>query len=390
MQRKRVGIVHPVFGWGGTEAVCAWTLMSLCDSFDTELLTFDRNITFEKMDRFYGTKLSKQNIKIKLLRAPEPFHSMESGYHLLRQHYIMKEVKKLKDDYDILFSTYNEMDFGVRGIQYIHFPYIASFEHERLKEATFAEVWYHKPSPIRWWYEKLGCILSSYNPSRMKQNVTLVNSNWTGKIVWDAYEIDTITVYPPVNVEPKNTTLQPPNFLHRDAGFVAIGRIEPTKRFIEIVKILSGVRVRGYDVHLHIAGKVGDHKYFKKLKELQRENYSWLFIEDGLTREDLARLISSHRFGIHGKINEHFGIAVAEMVKLGCVVFVHNSGGQIEAVGGDERLMYTSEGEAVEKIVKIIHDASLQMELHENALKQGTLFSVENYMNSIKRIVEDF
>ncbi|MEO0236271.1 MAG: glycosyltransferase [candidate division WOR-3 bacterium] len=126
----------------------------------------------------------------------------------------------------------------------------------------------------------------------------------------------------------------------------------------------------------------------KNKKKLAKENSKWLFIEEGLSRSELIRLISRHRYGIHGKINEHFGIAVAEMVKLGLIVFVHNSGGQVEIVQ-DPALIYNAEEDAVIKIERILRDESLQISLHQTLLKRGLIFSVEAFTEKIRQLTEE-
>ena len=53
--------------------------------------------------------------------------------------------------------------------------------------------------------------------------------------------------------------------------------------------------------------------------------------------------------------NEHFGIAVAEMMQAGCITFIHDSGGQTEIVNLRE-LRYQTKEEAIEKIIQVLKD----------------------------------
>ena len=76
---------------------------------------------------------------------------------------------------------------------------------------------------------------------------------------------------------------------------------------------------------------------------------SWARAHLDLSREDLVTLMSRNRYGIHGMVGEHFGIAVAELVQAGCVTFVHDVGGPVEIVGPHSSLLYTSEPDGVEK-----------------------------------------
>ena len=62
--------------------------------------------------------------------------------------------------------------------------------------------------------------------------------------------------------------------------------------------------------------------------------------------------MATHRYGIHGMREEHFGMAPAEMARAGCIVWVPRGGGQMEIVGREPVLMYDSEDDAVEKIVE--------------------------------------
>jgi len=390
---KKIAVVHPAFGYGGTEGVCAWTLMALSERYSIDLITFDENISLKRLNNFYGTNLNPSNVKIKVLTVPQRLRYMSSGFSLLRQHLMMREIKKMRNDYDIWISTYNEMDFGERGIQYIHFPGFGGYEILQRKGQSFGKCWYHRPSPIRWCYERFGELISGFSRERVKQNLTITNSYWTSRLIKKAYGIDSIVLYPPVYIKDENL-IKLPDFHQREAGFVAIGRLSPDKRLVQIIEILKEVRRRGFDVHLHIVGnKDRPHEsesYYQLLRKLQSENSSWIFIEEGITREDLIRLLSRHKFGIHGKINEHFGIAVAEMVKLGLVVFVHNSGGQVEIVGENPYLVYEDNEDAVSKICRVLEAPDLQLELH-NALKErGELFSVENFTKGILEIVESF
>ena len=48
--------------------------------------------------------------------------------------------------------------------------------------------------------------------------------------------------------------------------------------------------------------------------------------------------MASHRYGIHGMREEHFGMAPAEMVRAGVIVWVPRGGGQMEIVGREPAL----------------------------------------------------
>lgn len=148
------------------------------------------------------------------------------------------------------------------------------------------------------------------------------------------------------------------------------------------------------DIHLHIIGATGtrreDLKYYRQLTDLIREHSSWVFLHEDLPREELIQLATMHRYGIHAQIDEHFGIAVAEMLKAGCIVFTHNSGGQVEIVGEDERLVYETKKQAVEKILHLIRSPDEQISIYKYLDSRKDLFSTEKFMSEIQEIVRQF
>jgi glycosyltransferase involved in cell wall biosynthesis len=126
------------------------------------------------------------------------------------------------------------------------------------------------------------------------------------------------------------------------------------------------------------------------LVRVARENAPWVLLHENLSRDELVQLVSNHRYGIHANVDEHFGIAVAEMIKAGCIVFVHNSGGQVEIVGGDERLAYQTKDEAAQKIMRVIDNPNEQDSLRNYLHSRKGLFSAETFMRQIREIVSGF
>ncbi|MCI0453956.1 MAG: hypothetical protein L0Y68_03040, partial [Candidatus Dadabacteria bacterium] len=66
----------------------------------------------------------------------------------------------------------------------------------------------------------------------MKNNITLVNSDWTGNKIREFYGIEPTTVYPPV---PGDFAEMP--WEKKENGFVCVGRISPGKRFETVIEI---------------------------------------------------------------------------------------------------------------------------------------------------------
>jgi len=99
--------------------------------------------------------------------------------------------------------------------------------------------------------------------------------------------------------------------------------------------------------------------------------------------------LAGHKFGIHARTGEAFGIAVAEMAKAGCIPFVHQEGGPAEIVS-HPLLSYRNIDEAATKIDRVLRDHPLQDQLHEHVKHQGQRFSAESYTSGIRAVVARF
>ncbi|HWP92367.1 MAG TPA: glycosyltransferase [Thermodesulfobacteriota bacterium] len=365
--------------------VAAWMIEALKKDNSVSILTW-KHPDFEEVNRFYGTSLNESELGVHsvnpALRSiidldPDPAT-------IQRQSYLMRLSKKLNSKYDVVISAENEIDLGCRGIQYFHYPYLYGKIKPDIDLPRHRRFWETLKGSYRPWM-----LLSGFSYSRMVNNLTLVNSDWTGNKVREFYGISPITLYPPIP-----GTFPDIHWNNRENGFVCIGRFCPGKNFETIIKILTKVRARIPDIHLHVIGTpspfAGENEYYSKLMRVVRENSPWVLLHENLSREKLINLISRHRYGIHANIEEHFGIAVGEMIKAGCIVFVHNSGGQVEIVGGDERLVYRTEGEAVEKIVRVMGNPDEQMSLIDYLNSRKEMFSTERFMRDIQEIVRQF
>lgn len=379
----KIGVYQPILAWGGAEAVAFWTLQALKDHHRIDLITFS-DIDFAKIDNYYGTNL--KNSSIKIVNLPIPFY-IQSLYSrkrgmLVFHHYGLRFLKRLQCSYDLIFCTYNEMDCENLGIQYIHFPYLAEPQLQKcnLWEPP-SDLWYHKNPLFRKCYHAIIRRLSGFSIEKVKNHVTLTNSFWTKKVIKQIYDIDARVVYPPVAGD---FPVMP--WEKREDGFLAIGRISPEKRLENVINILSLVRKLGYKVHLHIVGPFTHPEYTRKVLALARENETWVKVEGKVGRQELIELLKHHKYGIHGMKNEHFGIAVAEMVKAGLIVFVPNSGGAAEIVN-HPMLTYDDIDSAAHKIAQVLSDDALQTTLREHLATRKELFSCDRFMQEILAIV---
>jgi glycosyltransferase involved in cell wall biosynthesis len=156
-----------------------------------------------------------------------------------------------------------------------------------------------------------------------------------------------------------------------------------------VLRILGEVRKRGAKIHLHLIGTGGDPSYASSLRQLCSENREWAFMEEGIDSQAKSHLMACHKYGLSGRENEPFGIAVAEMVKSGCIVFVPNGGGQVEIVD-HPALIFENEADAVDKIDAVLAQEAEQETLRAHLRRRSKAFSVETFREAIRRVVAEF
>lgn len=376
--KKKIAIIHPKMGWGGSEVTALFMIEALKNDYDVSFVTtgsFDAN----SINKYYGTSLKEGEFS--LIKVPMPFGLKNTAkFAGLRWRFIQKYCQKISSQFDLMINNYNFCDFKKKSIQIAtdiqELPEIMHLE-------GFKKMWYGK-SFLRKIYNKICDFISLSNLEEWKKNITLTNSNWTGKLIKEKYGIDSLTLYPPVIGDFDNI-----EYNKKENGFVVIGRLIPEKKIDQAIKILKEVRNKFSNLHLHIIGGEGNDQYSKKLKKFCLENKDWIFFEGRLGDKEKNNLITNHKFGISCRKNEPFGIAVAEMVKAGCIVFVSNGGGQTEIVD-DERLIYNDINDAVLKITNVIEDKEMQKSLLNHLFIASQRFLLENFSKQIKNLVQDF
>jgi len=380
-------VVNPYLnGSGGGNLVAAYVIEAIKhDNIVTTLSWAPADLN--DMNRIFGTSINASELSVqsapivlRMLMRIIPFLSAFKYAILLRI------CKKIRNNYDIIFSLNNEADFGCKGIQYIFDPpYWLLESHNRPRVSLKHKLLFHNnlwaifKGKYRPWM-----FITGFSYDRMQNNLTLVISNWTRKQIESSYDLRTIMVYPPIPGYFPNSPWE-----DRENGFVCIGRIMPWKLYEKIIEILDVVRSEIQNVHLHIIGIIDESRYYQQLLK-QVQGSSWISLHTNVSREELIKLIIRHRYGIHAMMNEPFGIAVAEMVRGGCIVFVPQNGGPMEIVGGDTRLLYDTTEEAVRKIVHVMKSHDEQVSLHTFLDSRKDMFSPENFILNIQHIIKQF
>ena len=380
---RRVLLVQPSLQPpGGGNGVAAWMLQALTEVHRVTVLSWTP-VDVAPINRFFGTHLTRSSFDTIVLPrswtasvdlTPLPLALVRSGL-------LMRYARRFSDAYDVIVGVHNEADYGRRGIQYIHYP-----TYFRPRPAVDFR-WYHRYAPVLNTYYRFADSLGDFSLARMKANLTLTNSYWTAGRVREFLGIDADVLYPPVT---RPATI--PAWTDRQHGFLAIGRVSPEKDFERIIRILSKVRTTAPTITLTVVG-TWDRKsarYYNHLRQLAEAEGSWIQFRRDVSRDELAALMTTHRYGIHGMREEHFGMAPAEMAAAGMLVWVPAGGGQTEIVGDEPLLQFDSDGAAVDHIARVIGNDRDQRRLQEYLAHRAERFSTDRFVAEARAIVANF
>ena len=381
----RVLIVQPYIGpVGGGNAVTSWTLQALRDHFRITVACLE-SFSSSGLNTAFGTSLRDTDFDIQV--APSRYLSLKKVIPtrgaLFECNAVLAWARRLdrRQKFDVLLCLQNEADFGRPGIQYIHYPcwYLPRPESEMR--------WFHRLPGMLAAYRGICFGLSGATLAGVQRNLTLCNSHFVAGRHRKVHGQPSVVVPPPV----------PGNFPHvewhdRRAAIVGIGRFSDYKRWPWAVEAVDELRARGFDLGLTLIGQVGDLSEAAELGRLQTmaKSRPWFRILRALTREQLAQEVAMHRYGLHAMEEEHFGIAVAELQRAGCIPFVHNSGGPPEIVGNRPELIFRDPADAAAKIAAVLQSAELETELRNWTDSRRDVYSAERFCSEMRGRVTEF
>lgn len=374
--KPRVAVVHPgLVPGGGSEACAMWTVQALRPDHDVALVTTGRP-DLAALDRSCGTALAGTGLEV-LAVAPPP--GTRKRFDALRGFRLARYCRRLAPEFDLMISTYNVMDFGRPGIQRI-----ADFSFDDALRRELHAGSAHPASPARSLYLGLARALAGGTGDGWRRNLTVANSEWTRRLFEARFGLSAAVVYPPVAGPPS----PPGPWEEREDGFVVMGRLVPEKGLDLVVDILARVR-ESRPVHLHVLGREVRPAYTRAVRALRRRHGDWIRLEGPVYGAAKADFLAGHKYGLSGCRSEAFGLAVAETVKAGAVVWVPDGGGQTEIVAHPD-LVYRDAAGAAASILSVLGSPERQAALRRHLEDRAAAFSADRFAAGMRAVVRDF
>lgn len=369
----QVAVVYAPLGYGGGERVCFTVLEALQDAYDVTFVT-DARPDITEYNAYYGTNVDVAQVEIRQMpRAIRLlFQSFPDRPWKFKQLIINRYLRTIESEFDLVFSTVNEYDLSTDSVQYIHYP---MYPREGPDTPGNESLTYAV-------YDQLCSLVCDLSTDPLDNATLLTNSDWTASVIESAYGVPARVVYPPV----QTPSLEGVSWEDRENGFLTVGRITPKKRIVELIDLVVELTDRDHTLHHHIVGPWDNDRYARRV-ERKASEYECIHFEGKVSTERLAELRATHRYGLHGMENEHFGIVVAEMAAAGMIVFTPESGGQKEILRDSDECLYSDWDDAIETIESVLNDQSRQAQIREQLTGTAQRFNEVRFQRDVLKAV---
>ena len=233
----------------------------------------------------------------------------------------------------------------------------------------------------------------------MQVKQVICNSYFTKMYIDRKFGVESIVVYPPVDIYKFNNKNKENIILHVGRfGIDAEGKnFKKQDVMIDVFKKMTDASLVGWRFVLIISVHPRDQEWIKDLKK-KAIGYPIEIIENPdksiLTQVYERAKIYWHASGFgenlekHPEKAEHFGIATAEAMSAGAVPVVINAGGQPEIVqDGKNGFLWNTTEELMQKTKKLIKNNKLREEMSKEASQSAKMFSKERFCKEIEKVI---
>lgn len=222
------------------------------------------------------------------------------------------------------------------------------------------------------------------------------NSHFTRSFIDKEYGVESVVIYPPVDVEhikPKRKE----NIILFVGRFSQILQNKGQDILVRSFKKMYDEGLKDWKLVLAGGGEVGVGDYLEKLRKMVL-GYPIEIVEspDYKTLKDLygkAKIFwSASGFGVNEEKNpekvEHFGITVVEAMSAGAIPIVFKAGGHKEIVAnGISGFLWTSENELIKKTNNAINDRILYGTTKKTAVDWSRKYSYSRFKEAFESMV---
>lgn len=237
---------------------------------------------------------------------------------------------------------------------YIHYPTISSDMLRLVKSrsstynnaSSISNSWLLSSVKLQYYrlFANLYSVVGSYS------DVIMVNSSWTENHISNLWElsknntkVNIYKVFPPCDntefLQIKRLSYNEEFFTNKVTKLISVGQFRPEKDHAMQIRTMFELRKiipenKWATIKLVLVGGSRNFEDNRRINELQ-DLCKHLAVENNvefkinIPYNELKREMSESLIGLHTMWNEHFGIAVVEMLAAGLITIAHRSGGPL-------------------------------------------------------------
>ncbi len=251
----------------------------------------------------------------------------------------------------------------------------------------------------------LGIFLEGYNKERVdcekmvmtSSDFVTASSEFENVLISENYKIDKNKIKqitPGVDRE----VFSPNPSIKRENIFLSIGRIQPQKGQLDVLKFLNNFRKIESNFKCFFiggpSGKSGD-EYLEELKKSIEELDLGSHVEflDSLSQSKIKELLNRSKLLLHTSKFETFGLVAIEANSMGVPVLTSNKGSLVEIIEDNingflsENLVESSVNTFV---YDLLYDESYSQDIMNNCIEKSLKYDWQNTANSIEKLYKAF
>lgn len=228
----------------------------------------------------------------------------------------------------------------------------------------------------------------------------ICNSVFTKKFIDKKYNVESVVLYPPVDVSSLKSLVKE-NSILTVGRFSLIDRNNDFKKQSVLIEAFRRLREKNRGVTLTVVTSAidSDEKSLDEfIKKYQGEGITFVISP---SFEQLQKLYGKAKVYWHAagygedlqknpERAEHFGISTVEAMSAGCIPVVFNGGGQKEIIQENENgFLWNTEKELIEKTQQVFNNKSLQSSLVTSAQEKSQKFSEDAFCKNLTDIMKE-
>jgi glycosyltransferase involved in cell wall biosynthesis len=259
--------------------------------------------------------------------------------------------------------------------------------------------------PLIYTSHSLGIFLEGYNKERVdcekmvmtSSDFVTASSEFENVLISENYKIDKNKIKQITPGVDREVFLPNPS-IKRENIFLSIGRIQPQKGQLEVLKFLNNFRKIESNFKCFFiggpSGKSGD-EYLEELKKSIEELDLISHVEflDNLSQSKIKEFLNRSKLLLHTSKFETFGLVAIEANSMGVPVLTTNRGSLVEIIEDNingflsENLVESSVNTFVNDL---LYDESYFQEIMNNCIETSLKYDWQNTANSIEKLYKVF